>query len=135
MELVSLACMAAHEKRLRQKSSSGTKCERIKNELYGKKDYLSKKNIYEARLQYKTRFGLLPFAGNYSNDRRFARTDWMCRCGTEREVEGHIVSGKCPVYGDLRGKFGDLNNDQNLVDFFREVLARRDELEEEEKKK
>ena len=49
------------------------------------------------------------------------------------EDEGHIVSGQCPVYGDLRTQFGDLGEDENLVAFFWAVLDRRDELEEEDR--
>ena len=50
-----------------------------------------------------------------------------------REEEGHILSGSCEVYGDLKSQFGDLNEDKNLVDFFRAVLDRRDELEDEDR--
>ena len=50
-----------------------------------------------------------------------------------REEEGHVVSGNCSVYSDLRSHFGDLGEDQNLVNFFRAVLDRRDTLEEEDR--
>ena len=76
---------------------------------------------------------MLPFAGNYSKDLRFARTDWLCWCGEEREEELHLLSGKCDVYGEIRGRYGNLDNDNELVKFFSEVLARRDKLEEEKK--
>ena len=42
------------------------------------------------------------------------------------------MSGTCKVYGDLSQHFGDLNEDKNLVTFFKAVLDRRDLLEEEE---
>ena len=58
----------------------------------------------------------------------------MCRCGSEREEEGHIVSGHCEVYGDLRTQFGDLSEDENLVKYFQAVLDRRDNLEEEDRR-
>ena len=45
------------------------------------------------------------------------------------EDVGHIVSGKCPVYGDLSTQFGDLGEDKNLVAFFTPVLDRRDQLD------
>ena len=50
-----------------------------------------------------------------------------------KEEEGHIVSGNCSVYSDLRSQFGDLGEDQNLMQFFRAVLDRRDRLEEEDR--
>ena len=40
------------------------------------------------------------------------------------------MSGKCKVYRDLKENFGDLNEDDNLVNFFQAVLERRDNLEE-----
>ena len=43
------------------------------------------------------------------------------------------MSGICSVYSDLRSHFGDLGEDQNLVNFFRAVLDRRDALEEEDR--
>ena len=91
-------------------------------------------NIAETREWFKTCFGLQPFAGNYSHDRRFAKSDWLCRCKTVREEEGYITSGNCEVYGDLKSQFGDLDEDRNLVDFFRAVLDRRNDLEEEDRR-
>ena len=40
-----------------------------------KKDYISSKDIAHVRQQYRTRFGLQNFAGKYSNDNRFAKTN------------------------------------------------------------
>ena len=52
----------------------------------------------------------------------------------EREEEGHIISGQCEVYSDLRSQFGDLKEDKNLVMYFQAVLDRRDNLEEEDRR-
>ena len=41
------------------------------------------------------------------------------------------MSGQCTVFGDLALKYNDLTDDENLVQFFSEVLARRDELDKE----
>ena len=54
----------------------------------------------------------------------------MCQCLKTVEEEGHIVSGQCEVYGNLRSQFGDLQEDKNLVQYFQAVLDRRDILEE-----
>ena len=69
------------------------------------------------------------FAGNYSHDRRFQKSDWLCLCKESREDKAHLTSGQCKVYGDLSEKYSDLTDDNNLVQFFSEVLARRDLLE------
>jgi hypothetical protein len=103
------------------------------SEKYGKKAYMSVKNVHQVRFQFRARLGLLAFAGNYSHDRRFAGTQWLCRCREEKEDESHLLSGRCPVYGPIREKYGSLENDEKLVDFFSEVLAKRAELEDQER--
>ena len=90
---------------------------------------MSDENINEVRKNFKTRTGMLPFAANYPGDRRFARTQWLCGCG-QREEEEHIIEGRCPLYSDLRGEFGDLARDEELVSFLSQVLRRREQLEE-----
>ena len=115
------------------KADGKQKCERIPEETYGKKRYISSSFIHEVRQMYKTRFGMQPFAGNFSHDRRFAQTEWLCRCGISKEEEGHILSGNCEVYGDIRQKFNTSLSDSELVQFFSEVLARREKLEENDK--
>ena len=89
--------------------------------------------IHNVRQMFKTRYGMLPFAGNYSHDKRFYRTDWLCRCGRAKEEEQHILSGNCVVYGEIRAAYHNFNDDEQLVKFFNEVLAMRDKLEEEDK--
>ena len=49
-----------------------------------------------------------------------------------REEESHLLYGECPVYADIRDQFQDFDCDNNLVEFFNLVLARRDELDGEE---
>ena len=132
-KMVLKACHKMNEQRLRQKADGKEKCGRILGESYGKKSYISSSLIHEVRQMYKTRFGMHPFAGNFSHDRRFARTEWLCRCGNSKEEEGHILSGNCEVYGDIRQKFESNLNDSELVKFFSEVLARREKLEDDEK--
>ena len=129
------ACHKLNEERLRKQVEGKTKCERINTENYGKMSYIGDSRISNVRQMFKTRYGLLPFAGNYSKDKRFARTEWLCKCGEAREEESHLLSGVCEIYGEIRDKYSNLNDDNQLVDFFNEVLAQRDKLEEEEKNK
>ena len=97
------------------------------------KEYISDSRINNVREMYKTRYGMMSFAGNFSKDKRFARTEWLCKCGESKEEESHLISGICEVYGEIRRNYSDLSDDKQLVDFFNEVLSRRDELEEKEK--
>ena len=69
------------------------------------------------------------FADNYKHDRRFAKTDWLCRCHKARENEQHLISGKCEVFDELRSKFGNLNNLKVLTKIFDAVLKKRDEMD------
>ena len=48
-----------------------------------------------------------------------------------KEDETHIKDGNCPIYDDIREKYDDLEDDKNLVSFFREVLWRRNALDDE----
>ena len=40
------------------------------------------------------------------------------------------MSGYCQVYGEIRKKYGYLDDDDTLVNFFNEVLALREKLDE-----
>ena len=82
----------------------------------------SENKIEDARFRFKRRVGLLPFAGNYSNDKRYARSNWLCRCGN-RESELHIRDGTCPIYNDIWQNYANLDNDEDLVLFFSACLC------------
>ena len=122
-----------NEELIKKQIEGKVKCERILEEKYGRKSYIENKQIELVREQYKARFGMLPFAGNYSRDKRFAGTDWLCRCKREKEEEGHLLSGNCEVYGDIRRNYGDIRDSDTLINFFNDVLALRERLDEEEK--
>ena len=111
------------------------KCVKIFNDQYGRKSYFNSNYIHEVRQFFKTRVSMLPLAGNYSNDRRVQGTNWLCKCKVSREEESHLISGNCEVYGDIRKKYDKLEDDENLVQFFKEVLEMRVELEEKENNK
>ena len=67
---------------------------------------------------------------NYNHDSYwFAKTDWLCRCHKAREKEQHLTSGEYEVFGELRSKFGNLNNLEVLTTFFDAVLKKRDEMD------
>ena len=74
-----------------------------------------------------------PFAGNYSKDNRFSRTEWLCRCREAREEESHLMNGNCPVYREIRQKYDNLDDDETLAQYFKEILEMRDKLEKEDK--
>ena len=128
---VTAACHRLNESRLRKSMEGKLKCEKILSENYGRKNYFSLTTPSKVRQFFSTRVSMLPLAGNFSHDRRFRRTNWLCRCGS-REQQEHIRS-HCVIYSNIRDKYEDLDNDNNLVKFFEEVLQERDRLEEKEK--
>ena len=78
------ACHSKNKESLLSLASG--KYERIMGEQYEKKEYLSKKNIHDVRIHFRTRFGLQRFAGNYSKDESFISSNWLCKCLQSREV-------------------------------------------------
>ena len=130
---VTQACHVKNEERLRDQAEGKQKCDRMRGEDYMKKSYVSDTKIEDVRNMYRTRYGLLAFAGNYSHAKKFEKTNFMCRCEEAREEERHIMSTDCPVYADIRQQFSNLNDDKELVKYFTLVLARRDELDSQRK--
>ena len=122
------------EEYLRREAEGKRKCEKIMEDKFGKKNYISNNKIVEVRNIFKTRVGMINLAGNFSNDKRFMRTNWMCRCENEKESEEHVTK-ECRIYEDIRHDYEDLCNDAQLASFFAKVLERRDlvdTLEEDE---
>ena len=131
-KMVTEALHRLNEKRIKAQSENKPKCDRISQENYGKKSYLKETSISKTRLLFKTRFGMMNFAGNFSRDRKFAKTDWLCKCRESKEYESHLLDGRCKVYGTIRSKYGEMKTEDDLVNFFSEVLEERDRLEDEE---
>ena len=128
--VVTEACHKYDEVMLREQMENKIKCAKILEDEYGRKTYFSKLLPGEVREYFSTRVMMLPLGGNFSKDNRFRRTGWLCLCGAREEQE-HIRRD-CPKYDDIRKKYGDLTDDDSLVQFYREVLERRDKVREEE---
>ena len=124
-ELVNDALKMKDEEFLRKEAEGKRKCGKIMEESYGKKGYIAKGKINEVRNIFKARVGMTEFADNFSKDKRFMRTNWLCRCGKKRESEDHITK-ECPIYDDIRSEYEDLYDDIQLASFFSKVLERRD---------
>ena len=116
---------------MRKEGKEKTKCERILQDNYGQKEYFKNTNTTESRKMFNTRVGMLPFAGNYTHSNKYKQTNWLCFCKQKKEEESHIKD--CRLYQDIREKYDSLEDDNSLVMFFSEVLARRDALEEEDR--
>ena len=103
VKMLNVALHQKNEENLRVLSKG--KCERFIAEEYGRKEYIGKKNIFDVREQYKSRFGLLAFAGNYQHDATFAKSNWLCHCEESREDESHLRSGLTRVWSSSSPQF------------------------------
>ena len=110
------------------------KCQRISQDFYGRKSYFDNKVPSSVRSYFATRVSMQAIAGNFRQDRRFARTQWLCRCEGEREEKRHLTDS-CPLYRDIRQQYSNLKEDDQLVDFFKKMLERRDQIDEQEKER
>ena len=87
--------------------------------------------MHKGRQMYRTRVMLQPFAGNYSHDRRFEKTQFMCRCLQARAGVPPAIRNMSSLFRHPE-KFADPLSDENLVEFFNMVLVRRDEIDDKE---
>ena len=86
-------CRDKDKERLRELAAGKEKCDKIMTEEYGKKKYMTEENIEGVRQLFYMRVRMQPFAGSYSKDKRFMKSNWLCKCGDEQEKESHILSG------------------------------------------
>ena len=122
------------EKMRNKKGQIMKKCQNISQDFYGRKLYFDNKVPSQVRSYFATRVGMLPLAGDFRQDRRFARTGWLCRCGEEREEERHLTDS-CTLYKDIRQQYSNLKDDDQLVDFFQKMLDSRDQIDQQEQER
>ena len=96
-------------------------------ERFEVKDYIKSKSVEDVRTLFKVRSGMTDLKMNYLNNDVYSRSLWRCdSCKTGAiESQSHVLH--CPAYRKLReGK--DLNNDNDVVEYFRNVLNIRSKL-------
>ena len=101
---------------MHEEMAGKTKCEKILANGYGRKGNFEKTVPGQVRQFFSTRTSMLAIAGNFSGDRRFERTDWLCRCG-QREEQEHLRR-HCPMYDDIWAKYAELESDKSIMPFF-----------------
>ena len=100
------------------------------------KPYFKTLNVPDSMMKFKISSFMTPtIRMNFTSDKRFAAELWSCPAcrdrpdlvglSVSRDTQQHVM--ECEAYDDLRlGK--DLDSDQDLVDYFRQVIARRSEV-------
>ena len=91
----------------------------LKSEVFGEQSYLRVISMADARINFRIRSKMTHTKMNQQSDKAHAKSLWKCdECGNI-DSQSHIVW--CPFFADLReGK--SLQNDDDLVEYFREVL-------------
>ena len=102
--------------------------ETLKNEKYEIKDYVRNLTLHDGRLRFQIRSKMVRSVKfNYTSDPKYSSQLWLCTHCDKMDSQSHII--KCESYKHLReGK--SLENDKDLVDYFREVISLREKLEE-----
>ena len=119
------ACKSMENVRMKDETSEMQKMRRIRDEDWGLKDYVKNGSLYSVRSTWEVRSYMLDVAGNYSHHHKYESSGWLCQaCSLQiREDQDHL--SQCKGYSDLiRNK--DLNDDADLVAFFKLVMARRE---------
>ena len=100
----------------------------LKNEDCRRKKYIKQKYINQVRDIFATRVLMLRFAGNYSHNETFRRSNWLCEACDMKVTEDQVHIASCSGYEDLRRDKNIKHNNDDLVNFYQEVLDRRDKL-------
>ena len=67
---------------------------------------------------------------NFFNDKDYSRQLWTCFSCREK-IDSIIHAKNGNFYAHLRQKYDNLDQDDQLVEYFKEVLKMRDEIQEE----
>ena len=106
----------------------------LKDEDCKRKDNINQKSINSVRNTFATRVMMLRFAGNFSHDDYFGRTNWQCEACDLKVTEDQVHIASCTGYEDLRRNKNIEHDNEDLVTFFQEVLDRRDRLAKNKRK-
>ena len=115
------------------------KCEEIENKPLNIKEYFKTMNVKDCQMRFKIASFMTPTTRmNFQNDKQYAAELWSCpSCKVTDggddddddsdkpvilDTQQHVVM--CEAYSDLRDD-KDLSRDKDLVEYFRQVLARR----------
>ena len=124
--MVDEACKEMEDAMMKNDTSEMEKMRRVRADDWGLKEYVKTGTLHSVRSTWEVRCYMLHVAGNYSHHRKFEATGWRCQgCSLQvREDQDHLT--QCQGYSDLiQGR--NLDDDKQLVDFYRLVMARREE--------
>ena len=125
-KMVDKACKEKEDESMKSETTEFGKMRKIRAETWGVKEYVKSGSLYSVRSIWEMRSYMLDVAGNYSHHKKYESTGWLCQaCSFQvREDQDHLT--QCHGYTDLlQGR--NLDIDAELVDFYKAVMARREE--------
>ena len=100
--------------------------EALSDEHFELKTYIKELNVDEARTKFRIRTSMVQSVKmNFPSDPQFKREMWECQHCSCIDTQSHIILS-CPAYNEIRTN-KNLENDKDLVQFFKEVLEMRDD--------
>ena len=101
---------------------------KMSQENFEIKPYIAKLNLAEARDKFRLRsFMTRTVKMNYASDKQYAADLWSCWHCKKIDSQPHIKI--CPAYQKFREN-KDLENDHDLVNYFRDVIKLRDNMDD-----
>ena len=111
------------------KSFKKLEVEELEKEDDGIKPYMKSLSYRDAVLKFKMRARVIKTVKtHFKNDKNFTSELWSCLNCSSLDTSFHILH-QCPIYENLR-KDMNIDNDEEVVDFFRKVIQRREEKED-----
>ena len=96
------------------------------NENFENKDYIQNMKLSDARTMFHLRSKMINCKYNFKSSPENEQKLWQCdSCQRQIETQSHMMS--CPAYENFRSD-KDLNCDEDLVKYFKQVLQVRDNL-------
>ena len=120
------AIVARNEKDFKEKMKSLSKLEEMKKEEFEQKEYLTKMNMHDARLNFRITTRTIKCKMNQPSDRLNKETLWKCSACGNIDTQKHIMW--CPAFQAIR-EGRSLESDEDLVEYFRQVLNIRDKFD------
>ena len=90
------------------------------------KPYIQSLKLCDARTMFRIRTSMMPSQFNMKNNPKFASKLWKCDSCQRIDSQSHILW--CPFVAPLRER-KDVQNDTDLVEYFKEVFEIREEME------
>ena len=98
-----------------------------KEETYEKKDYLKRMTLENCRVMFSLRSQMTrTIMTHFSSDKGYENELWTC-ISCKSKIDSIFHAKNCLFYSNLRQKYPNLESDDQLVEYFKEILKIRDD--------